>query len=128
MTDDAHDPTDLIAETGHPSFHEHARDQVTQQIRTYGNELIRESVDIAMARKHPLVQQRDVQFAAQRLHTAFRDRTTAFLQLMGAGLIGVFLQGFAIEMLAESPNLWAVVVYVVVGFAGLFGVFWSLIR
>ena len=109
-------------------FHEHARDQLTQQIRTYGHELIRESVEIARARKHPLVQQRDVQFAAQRLHAAVRDRTTVLLQITGAGLIGVFLQGFTIEMLAESPHLWAVVVYVVVGFAGLFGAFWSLIR
>ena len=126
--DDSKDPAELTSDAKQLSFHEHARDQLPQQIRTYGNELIRESVETAEARKHPLVQQRDVQFAAQRLHTAFRDRTTVLLQLMGAGLIGVFLQGFAIEMLAESPNLWAVVVYVVVGFAGLFGVFWSLIR
>ena len=119
---------DRKADGNELSFHEHARDQLTQQIRTYGQELIRESVDTARVRKHPLVQQRDVQFAAQRLHTAFRDRTTVLLQIIGAGLIGVFLQGFTIEMLAEAPNPWAVVVYVVVGFAGLFGVFWSLIR
>jgi hypothetical protein len=49
-------------------------------------------------------------------------------QFLGAGLIGVFLQGFTAEMLTAEPNLWAVVVYVVVGFMGLFGVFWSLIR
>ncbi len=110
------------------AFHEHAKDQLTQQIRTYGQELIRESVSTARAQKHPLVQQKDVQQAAHRLHTEFRNRTAVLLQFMGAGLIGVFLQGFAIEMLAENPNLWAVVVYVVVGFAGLFGVFWSLIR
>lgn len=109
-------------------FHEHARDQITQQIRTYGHELIRESVSTAKARKHPLVQQRDVQFAAQRLHTEFRNRKNVLLQFMGAGLLGVFLQGFTSEMLVAEPNLWAVVVYVVVGFAGLFGVFWSLIR
>lgn len=109
-------------------FHEHARDQLTQQIRTYGHELIRESVSTAKARKHPLVQQRDVQFAAQRLHTEFRNRKNVLLQFMGAGLLGVFLQGFTSEMLLPEPNLWAVVVYVVVGFAGLFGVFWSLIR
>lgn len=109
-------------------FHEHARDQLTQQIRTYGQELIRESVSTAKARKHPLVQQKDVQFAAHRLHTEFRNRKNVLLQFMGAGLLGVFLQGFTSEMLTPEPHLWAVVVYVVVGFAGLFGVFWSLIR
>ena len=35
---------------------------------------------------------------------------------------------FASEILGGSPNPWAVVVYVVVGFVGLFGVFWSIIR
>ncbi len=128
MDDEQQKSSELPAGAKELSFHEHARDQLTKQIRTYGQELIRESVDTARARKHPLVQQRDVQFAAHRLHTEFRDRTNVLLQIIGAGLIGVFLQGFAIEMLADSPNLWAVVVYVVVGFAGLFGVFWSLIR
>lgn len=124
-------PTPSGLGTGSPRtlpFHEHARDQLTHQIRTYGEALVRESVDTARARKHPLVQQRDVQFAAHRLHTEFRNRPTVLLQIVGAGLIGVFLQGFTVEMLAETPNLWAVVVYVVVGFTGLFGVFWSLIR
>ena len=82
----------------------------------------------AHARKHPIVQQRDVQFAARRLHTEFRNRANVLLQIIGAGLIGVFLQGFAIEMLADTPSAWPVVVYVVVGFSGLFSVFWSLIR
>lgn len=109
-------------------FHEHARDQLTQQIRTYAQQLIRESVDAARTRKHPIVQQRDVKVAARGMHSAFRNRTNMLLQIIGAGLIGVFIQGFAIEMLAESPHPWAVVVYVVVGFTGLFGVFWSLIR
>lgn len=128
MADTKEHPAEPGTDPKELSFHEHARDQLTQQIRTYGQELIRESVEAARARQHPLVQQRDVQFAAHRLHTGFRNRTTVLLQIIGAGLIGVFLQGFSTEMLAESPNLWAVVVYVVVGFAGLFGVFWSLIR
>ena len=109
-------------------FHEHAKDQAVQQIRTYGQELVRESVATAKTRKHPLVLQKDVQYAAHRLHTEFRNRKNVLLQFMGAGLLGVFLQGFTAEMLTSEPNLWAVVVYVVVGFMGLFGVFWSLIR
>ena len=128
MNDQHQESGEPASGSGELSFHEHARDQLTQQIRTYGQELIRESVETARARKHPLVQQKDVQFAARRLHTEFRDRTNVLLQIGGAGMIGVFVQGFAIEMLAQSPNPWAVVVYVVVGFAGLFGVFWSLIR
>lgn len=109
-------------------FHEHARDQTIQQIRTYGQELIRESVQTAKTRKHPLVLQKDVQYASHRLHTEFRNRKNVLLQFLGAGLLGVFLQGFTAEMLTDEPNLWAVVVYVVIGFTGLFGVFWSLIR
>ena len=128
MVEASDNPIQPKAESPELGFHEHARDQLTQQIRTYGQELIRESVSAARAREHPLVQQKDVQFAAHRLHTAFRNRKTVFLQFMGAGLLGVFLQGFTTEMLAEDPNLWAVVVYVVAGFAGLFGVFWSLLR
>ena len=109
-------------------FHEHARDQAVQQIRNYGRELIRESVATAKTRKHPLVLQKDVQYASHRLHTEFRNRKDVLLQFLGAGLLGVFLQGFTAEMLTPEPNLWAVVVYVVIGFMGLFGVFWSLIR
>jgi uncharacterized membrane protein YuzA (DUF378 family) len=126
MSDEALEPSGQSQEQ--LAFHEHGRDQLTKQLRSYGEELIRESVDTARSRKHPLVQRRDVQDAAHRLHIEFRDRTNVVLQIFGAGLIGIFLQGFAFEMLAESPSPWAVVVYVVVGFAGLFGVFWSLLR
>jgi len=31
-------------------------------------------------------------------------------------------------MLSPDPGTWTVVVYVVIGFIGIFGVFWSLIR
>ena len=63
-----------------------------------------------------------------RLQTEFRNRKNVVFQFLGAGLLGVFVQGFTAEMLAESPQTWAVTVYVVIGFIGLFGVFWSLIR
>lgn len=121
-------PPDPLQEELEIKFHEHARDQAIQQIRTYGQELIRESVQSAKTRKHPLVLQKDVQYASHRLHTEFRNRKNVLLQFLGAGLLGVFLQGFTAEMLTQEPNLWAVVVYVVIGFMGLFGVFWSLIR
>lgn len=128
MTDDKTPTTEQPHHGPELKFHEHARDQAVQQIRTYGQELIRESVSTAQTRKHPLVLQKDVQYAAHRLHTEFRNRKNVLFQFLGAGLIGVFLQGFTAEMLTAEPNLWAVVVYVVVGFMGLFGVFWSLIR
>ncbi len=128
MTDEKTPTTEQPHHSPELKFHEHARDQAVQQIRTYGQELIRESVSTAQTRKHPLVLQKDVQYAAHRLHTEFRNRKNVLFQFLGAGLIGVFLQGFTAEMLTAEPNLWAVVVYVVVGFMGLFGVFWSLIR
>jgi hypothetical protein len=128
MTDEMTPTTEQPHHGPELKFHEQARDQAVQQIRTYGQELIRESVSTAQTRKHPLVLQKDVQYAAHRLHTEFRNRKNVLFQFLGAGLIGVFLQGFTAEMLTAEPNLWAVVVYVVVGFMGLFGVFWSLIR
>ena len=82
----------------------------------------------AGSRKHPLVLKKDVQYASHRLQTEFRNRKNVVFQFLGAGLLGVFVQGFTAEMLAESPQTWAVTVYVVIGFIGLFGVFWSLIR
>ena len=109
-------------------FHEHARDHAVELIRDYGGRLIRGSVSTAGSRKHPLVLKKDVQFASQRLQTEFRNRKNVVFQFLGAGLLGVFVQGFTAEMLAESPQLWTVAVYVVIGFIGLFGVFWSLIR
>lgn len=109
-------------------FHESARDLAVQQIRSYGHELIRQSVSTAQSRRHPLVLAKDVQYAAHRLHTEFRNRKNVVFQFLGAGLLGVFLQGFIAEMLAENPSAWAVAVYVVIGFVGIFGVFWSLIR
>ena len=109
-------------------FHESARDLAVQQTRSYGHELIRQSVSTAQSRRHPLVLAKDVQYAAHRLHTEFRNRKNVVFQFLGAGLLGVFLQGFVSEMLAESPSAWAVAVYVVIGFVGIFGVFWSLIR
>ena len=109
-------------------FHENARDLAVQQIRAYGEELVRQSVSTAKSRKHPLVQMRDVQYAAQRLHTEFRNRKNVVFQFLGAGLLGVFLQGFIAEMLTPEPSAWAVATYVVIGFVGIFAVFWSLIR
>lgn len=109
-------------------FHEHARDHAVELIRDYGGRLIRGSASTAGSRKHPLVLKKDVQFASQRLQTEFRNRKNVVFQFLGAGLLGVFVQGFTTEMLAESPQLWTVAVYVVIGFIGLFGVFWSLIR
>ncbi len=115
-------------ETGEIKFHELARDLTVQLTRDYGERLVRESVATAGSRKHPLVLRKDVQYASHRLHTEFRNRKNVLFQFLGAGLLGVFLQGFVAEMLAENPEPWAVVVYVVAGFIGLFGVFWSLIR
>lgn len=109
-------------------FHETARDMAIQQIRSYGEALIRQSVSTASSRKHPLVLAKDVQYAAHRLHTEFRNRKNVVFQFLGAGLLGVFLQGFVAEMLSAEPSPWAVATYVVIGFVGIFGVFWSLIR
>lgn len=117
-----------MEETDQPAFHENARALTVQKIRRYGEKLIRESVSAAKARKHPIVQKRDVQYAAQRLRAAGRNRTNVLLQFLGAGLLGVFLQGFTSEMLSPEPNPWTAVAYVVIGFVGIFGVFWSLIR
>ncbi len=109
-------------------FHEHARDFAVQQIRDYGSRLVRESVATARSRRHALVLQKDVQYAGHRLFAEFRNRKNVLFQFLGAGLLGVFLQGFTSEMLAADPEPWTVVVYVVIGFIGIFGVFWSLIR
>jgi len=122
-------PTSSPSVSGHElEFHEHARDQAIQQIRTYGEELVREAVSTAKRQGHPLVLQKDVQSAAHRMQTELQNRKDVLFQFMGAGLLGVFLQGFTAEMLTPTPNVWAAVVYVLVGFAGLFGIFWSLIR
>lgn len=109
-------------------FHETARDLAIQQMRSYGENLVRQSVSTASSRKHPLVLVKDVQYAAHRLHTEFRNRKNVIFQFLGAGLLGVFLQGFVAEMLSAEPLPWAVATYVVIGFVGIFGVFWSLIR
>ena len=128
MTDDNQTPFAHSTEEGELKFHEHARDLAVQQIRNYGERLVRESVSTAASRRHPLVLQKDVHYAAQRLHTEFRNRKNVLFQFLGAGLLGVFFQGFTAEMLSQEPELWAVVAYVVIGFIGIFGVFWSLIR
>ena len=109
-------------------FHEGARDLAVQHTRSYGEELVRMSVSTAESRHHPLVLAKDVQYASHRLHTEFRNRKNVVFQFLGAGLLGVFLQGFVAEMLSTEPSAWAVAVYVVIGFVGIFGVFWSLIR
>lgn len=109
-------------------FHESGRDVAVQHIRSYGEQLVRLSVSTAESRRHPLVLAKDVQYASNRLHTEFRNRKNVVFQFLGAGLLGVFLQGFVAEMLSTEPLAWAVAVYVVIGFVGIFGVFWSLIR
>ncbi len=124
------DPAKLatIPEEQELKFHESGRDMAIQQIRSYGEQLIRLSVSTAESRRHPLVLAKDVQYASHRLHTEFRNRKNVVFQFLGAGLLGVFLQGFVAEMLSADPSAWAVAVYVVIGFVGIFGVFWSLIR
>lgn len=109
-------------------FHETGRDVAVQQIRSYGEQLVRLSVSTAESRHHPLVLAKDVQYASHRMHTEYRNRKNVVFQFLGAGLLGVFLQGFVAEMLSTEPSAWAVAVYVVIGFVGIFGVFWSLIR
>ncbi len=109
-------------------FHENARDLTVRQIRSYGEELVRQSVSTAKSRKHPLVLTKDVQYATHRMQTEYRNRKNVVFQFLGAGLLGVFLQGFVAEMLTPEPSPWAVATYVVIGFVGIFGVFWSLIR
>lgn len=109
-------------------FHEDARAMAVQHVRSYGQRLVRDAAAAAKARRHPLVLLKDVQYAAQRLRATGRNRKNVFLQFIGAGLLGVFLQGFTAEMLASEPEPWVAVFYVVIGFMGIFGVFWSLIR
>ena len=109
-------------------FHEDARAMAVQHVRSYGQRLVRDAEAAAKSRRHPLVLLKDVQYAAQRLRATGRNRKTVFLQFIGAGLLGVFLQGFTAEMLAAEPEPWVAVFYVVIGFMGIFGVFWSLIR
>jgi hypothetical protein len=128
MADETATPTAPREEEPELKFHEHARDMAVQQIRDYGRRLVQESASTARSRRHPLVLKKDVQYASHRLHTEFRNRKNVVFQFLGAGLLGVFLQGFTSEMLAENPEPWTVVTYVVIGFMGIFGVFWSLIR
>ncbi len=111
-----------------PKFHEDARAMAVQHVRSYGQRLVRDAAAAAKSRRHPLVLLKDVQYAAQRLRAAGRNRKNVFLQFIGAGLLGMFLQGFTAEMLAAEPEPWVAVFYVVIGFMGIFGVFWSLIR
>lgn len=118
----------LLGEDPDIRFHENARDLAVQHMRRYGERVIRDSVAAARARKHPIVLKQDVQYAAQRLKSSGRNRRGVFLQFLGAGLLGVFVQGFTAEMLGGDPSPWTAVVYVVIGFAGIFSVFWSLIR
>ncbi len=121
-----------MAETHHDyselKFHEDARAMAAPHVRSYGQRLVRDAAAAAKSRSHPLVLLKDVQYAAQRLRAAGRNRRNVFLQFIGAGLLGVFLQGFTAEMLAAEPEAWVAVFYVVIGFMGIFGVFWSLIR
>lgn len=127
MAEESSKSTTALAEQD-LKFHESGRDMAVQQIRSYGEELVRLSVSTAESRHHPLVMAKDVQYASHRLHTEFRNRKNVVFQFLGAGLLGVFLQGFVAEMLSTDPSAWAVAVYVVIGFVGIFGVFWSLIR
>ncbi len=118
----------LLGEEPDIRFHENARDLAIQYMRRYGERVIRDAVAAAKARQHPIVLTKDVQYAAQRLRASGRNRRNVFFQFLGAGLLGVFVQGFTAEMLGSSPNPWTAVAYVGIGFVGIFGVFWSLIR
>lgn len=109
-------------------FHENARDLAIHYMRGYGQRLIRGAISTAKARRHPIVLKKDVEYTAQRLRTSGRHRRHVVFQFLGAGLLGVFIQGFTAEMLSAEPEPWVAVFYVVIGFLGIFAVFWSLIR
>ncbi len=118
----------LLGEDPEINFHENARDLTIQYTRRYGERLIRDAVGAARDREHPIVLKKDVQYSYHRLRSAGRSRRGVFLQFIGAGLLGVFVQGFTAEMLSGDPNPWTAVAYVAIGFLGIFSVFWSLIR
>ncbi len=121
-------PDTVPPEDSELKFHENARTMAVEYVRGYGRRLVREAVEAAKARRHALVLKTDVQYGARRLRAAGRNRKDVFQGFLGAGLVGVFVQGFTAEMLAPEPEPWVAVFYVVIGFMGIFGVFWSLIR
>ena len=130
MNDEAPEQPSTHPDTGSAElkFHENARALAVAEVRSYGEQLIRESVSTASSRRHPLVLKKDVQYALHLLRRENRNRRSVVLQFLGAGLLGVFLQGFTAEMLGASPQPWIAVAYVVIGFMGIFAIFWSLIR
>ena len=94
------------------------------QQRQFGEDGLKHRVlDIDM----PGALRRNDQHAPDGGNAADHQKRFGF-QFLGAGLLGVFLQGFIAEMLSVEPSAWAVATYVVIGFVGIFGVFWSLIR
>ncbi len=96
-----------------------------EEADNYEASLLLQSKLIAFQRKDDLVLSNHVKEAKDVIRAEWKQKWTRELMLVvGGALLGAFVQGFITEL--SNGNSALVVIYVLLGFIGMFLVFWSL--
>jgi heme A synthase len=107
------------------SLHAAAEKLFRELVETYAADLLLQSKLLAFRRGHDEVQSTDVNEAQEVIQQrGQRSRSREFQIIIGSTFIGAFIPGFINEL--STANTLLLVLYVLMGFVGIFMVVWAL--
>jgi hypothetical protein len=109
-------------------LHPQAAELIKQYASDFAESLIFQSKILAHQRKDDVVLRSHVEEALTILSTRQQKWRDQIAIILGSALFGAFVQGFTDQWFAEMPNMPLIAVYVVLGFVGVFGIFYGLRR
>jgi len=108
-------------------MHSHARESVIQYVEEFSTSLILQSKLIAYRSEADIVLRKHVNEALSEIQSATKTSwNKEILVIIGSAFFGAFAQGFVTEL--SNGNTTLILVYVILGFVGIFMIFWALRR
>lgn len=106
------------------ALHPEAKKLAKQYIKEFSESLLMQSKAIATIKKADVVISSHVEEALKILKSKQEDSwLSEFNKIIGGALFGTFIQGFTTEL--EKGNTTLIVTYTIMGFVGMFLIFWS---
>lgn len=115
---------DIYAEAVNLQLHQEAEKRAKQHVRDFSVALLMQAKLVAFQEKADMVLSNHVDNALDKISTVKRVRSKELLIIVGSAFFGAFVQGFISELPTLRVTL--IVAYVLLGFAGMFMVFWAM--
>jgi hypothetical protein len=109
-------------------LHPQAGDLIRQYATDFAESLILQSKILAQQRKHDMVLRSHVEEARTILSTRQQQWRDQIVIILGSAFFGAFVQGFTDQWFGETPNMSLILAYTLLGFAGVFAIFYGLRR